>query len=120
MPRKTNPRQRQALRRHEQEYDRLKKQLQSLGFILQGSVTERWKQCGKPECKCRHDPDARHGPYHQLSWKDHGKTRSIHLNPDQVQLCKEWIGNHRELDRILEQLRYISLRVAGLEEIVKK
>ena len=120
MPRRADVRRQQALRRCEQEYHRVKNQLQSLGFILQGSVTERWKQCGKPGCKCQHDPDSRHGPYYQLSWKHQGKTKSIHLNPDQLQLCKEWIGNHRELDRILRHLRDISLRVASLADVTKK
>ena len=120
MPREPDARRQQALRRYEQQYEQLKSQLQDLGFILQGSVTERWKQCGKPGCRCQHDPDSRHGPYYQLSWKDQGKTRSIHLNPEQVQLCRQWIENHRELNRILAQMREISLNAASLAEITKK
>lgn len=120
MPRKTDGRTQQALRRCKREYEGLKAQLNSLDYILQGSVTQRWKQCGKPGCRCQQDPQSRHGPYYQWSWKERGTTKSIHLNPHQAQQCREWIGNHRALERIIKRMRTVSLRAARLQEIAKK
>ena len=58
-----------ALRRYEERYDALKAQLQTVGFIGQGSIQTRHLKCGKPTCRCYDDPDARHGPYHYWTRK---------------------------------------------------
>jgi hypothetical protein len=110
----------QALSRCAQEYQRLKAQLDDLGYILQGSLRERWMTCGKAACRCADDPAARHGPYYQWSWAENGKTRSIYLDADQAERCREWIGNNRELEALLTRLRSVSLRVARLHGIARK
>jgi len=120
MPHKADGRREQALRRYAQEYDDLKQQLQTVGYILQGSVTERWNQCGKSWCHCHKDPKSRHGPYYQWSWKEGGKTKSVYLDADQAELCRQWIDNHRQLERLLKRMRAVSLRAARLHEIDRK
>jgi|TARA_B100001971_G_C18030358_1_gene452225 hypothetical protein len=120
MPDQGGGRRQQARRRCEQEYRELKAQLEGLGYILQGSLRERWMQCGKEACRCYTDPAARHGPYYQWSWAEQGKTRSIYLDADQAALCREWIGNHRELERLLKRMRAVSLRAARLHKIDRK
>jgi len=110
----------QALQRCQEEYEKLKAQLTGLGYILQGSLRERWMQCGKPACRCANDPQARHGPYYQWSWAEAGKTKSMLLDAEQAAQCREWILNHRELERLLKQMRTVSLRVARLHEIDRK
>jgi hypothetical protein len=36
------------------------------------------------------------------------------LNPQQAELCKEWIANHRELERVIQRMRDLSLRMSRL------
>lgn len=110
----------QALQRCEEEYAKLKAELAGLGYILQGSLRERWMQCGRATCRCANDAQARHGPYYQWSWSEGGKTKSMFLDADQAAQCREWILNHRELERLLKQLRAVSLRVARLHQIDRK
>ena len=62
------------MRQYTERYDALKAELQSLGFLFQGSLQTRRIVCGKTTCRCYHDPDARHGPYHYWTRKDRGKT----------------------------------------------
>lgn len=112
-----SPRKQQRLLRYQHEYRQLKQELLNLGFVLQGSLTQRWMQCGKPTCRCHQDPKARHGPYYQWSWKSKGRTASVYLNPQQAELCKEWIANHRELERVIQRMRDLSLRMSRLYEI---
>ena len=112
-----SPSKQQRLRRYQREYRQLKQGLVNLGFVLQGSLSERWMKCGKPACRCRRDPKARHGPYYQWSWKNKGRTASVYLNPQQAELCKEWIANHRELERVIQRMRDLSLRMSRLYEI---
>ena len=56
-----------ALRRYEEQYDALKAELQTLGFVGQGGVHTRRITCGRATCRCHDDPDARHSPYHYTS-----------------------------------------------------
>ena len=72
-----------ALRGYEEQYKALKAQLQTLGFIGQGSVCTRRITCGRPACRCHDDPDARHGPYHYWTRKARGKTVGLRLTEDE-------------------------------------
>ena len=109
-----------ALRKHEQSYAALKAELEQVGFVLQGSLTERRMECGKAGCACHSDPSERHGPYYQWSWKDGGRTVSVYLDRDRARRCKEWVNNNRRLDRIVRRMRALSIRAARLYKISKK
>ena len=113
-------RQEEALRRYEEKYEQLKTELDDLGFVLQGSVNERWMKCGNSACRCHEDLEARHGPYYQLSWKTSGRTVSVYLTKEQAALCKKWVNNNHSLLKTIKRLRDISMRVARLYKIALK
>ena len=83
----------------------------SVGFTCEGSLIERYTCCKNPNCRCA-DPEQRHGPYWQLSWKENGKTISRLLSAEDTAIYQEWITNRRRLDAALEQMRDLS-RQAG-------
>ncbi len=35
--------------------------------MRRGSVSERSMKCGRKDCRCQDDPQARHGPYYSLT-----------------------------------------------------
>lgn len=113
-------RQRKALEQRRKEYEEAKARLLTVGFVLQGSVTERWIQCGKAACRCHREVEARHGPYYQWSWKERGRTASTYLTPDQAEICRAWVQNHRHAEAVLKRMREISMRTARLYEIRPK
>lgn len=112
--------QEETLRALQKSYDAIKSELQEIGFVMQGSVTERWKKCGTPSCRCTKEPDYRHGPYYQLSWKNEGKTYSVTLTHEQADLCRQWVRNNRMLENIIKRLRSLSTKMANLYKIQKK
>lgn len=114
------PRQKTALLRHQQEYRKLKAELVEIGYVLQGSITTRWMECGKPLCACHENPQARHGPYYQWSTKVAGRTVSRYLEKEQATPCRRWIENNRRLEKILKRMRALSSRVAALHKIILK
>lgn len=118
--RKLTARQEAALRRLEEKYTEALSEISALGFVLQGSVTERWMECGNHSCWCHEEGAARHGPYYQWSWKSHGRTHSVYLSKEQAIQCKRWLKNNRRLEKIIKRLRQISLRVARLRKIAPK
>lgn len=112
--------QEEALRRLQEKSGKIGSELEEVGFILQGSVTERWKKCGKAACRCHNDPDEWHGPYYQWSWKTDGRTSSVSLTLEQAALCRQWVNNNRKLERIIKRLRALSLQAARLYGIARE
>ena len=84
------------MRQYTERYDALKVELQSLGFLFQSSLQTRRIVCGKTTCRCYHDPDARHGPYHYWTRKAGGKTVGRRLTEDELLLYQ---GVDREQPR---------------------
>ena len=101
-------RRRELLRQCRSQYARLKARLRQVGFICEGSLVERWMQCGKPNCACAHDPDSQHGPYFQLSWKEKGKTVSRRLPAEHAALYRQWIANRQQLQSLIEDMHQVS------------
>jgi len=99
------------LDRVSRDYEELKARLTEVGFICEGSLAELYTSCGNPNCRCS-DPEQRHGPYWQLTWKEAGKTVTRRLSAEDAALYREWIANRRQLEAVLEQMRDLS-RQAG-------
>ena len=109
MPRKLSPNKLQErLRAAQDEYGRIKARIRDVGFICEGSLLERWMTCRKPNCRCAADPPRLHGPYHQLTRKERGRTVCRNLSPEHAQLYRRWVANRRELDRLLKRMREVS------------
>jgi hypothetical protein len=106
------------LERISADYEAAKDKLAEVGFTCEGSLIERYTTCNNPNCRCS-DPDQRHGPYWQLSWKQAGKTVSKLLSPEDAALYQEWIANRRRLDTALEEMRDLS-RQAGEQILASK
>ncbi len=93
------------------DYEAAKARLGEVGFICEGSLVERYTSCGNPNCRCA-EPEGRHGPYYQLSWKEAGTTVSRLISAEDARLYREWIANRRRLESALEDMRDLS-RQAG-------
>ena len=89
------------------DYQAVKARLAKIGFTCEGSLACRYRTCNNPNCRCA-DPDQRHGPYWQLSWKHAGRTVSRLLPADDAALYQEWIANRRALEQILDEMRDLS------------
>jgi hypothetical protein len=98
----------------EQRYRELKDRLQDLGFVVAGSLTERWTTCGKANCRCKADPPQRHGPYIEYTRKVAGKTTGRRLTPAQAEQYRAWIANRRTLDEITASMDDLSHQAARL------
>jgi hypothetical protein len=110
-PRPSKTELKRRLQRVSRDYQAVKARLAEVGFICEGSLAELYTTCGNPNCRCR-NPDQRHGPYWQLTWKEAGKTVTRRLSAQDATLYREWIANRRQLEAVLEQMRDLS-RQAG-------
>ena len=58
----------------ERQHAHLRSQFASIGEMRSGSLTERFRPCGKPRCHCAKPSDPGHGPVLSLTRKQAGKT----------------------------------------------
>ena len=107
----TEPRSLADLQRLDAAYRSATARLTEIGFTCEGSLIERYTTCKNPNCRCV-NPEQRHGPYWQISWKDAGKTVSKILPADDAALYQEWIANRRALEAVLDEMRDLSRQAA--------
>ncbi len=98
----------ERLRKYQKKQENLAGRLAAIGFIWPGNIQWRYQKCGKPNCACSTDPEARHGPNAYWTTKKSDKTVNKALRPDEADLLEEWIVNRRELDAIVSEMRDLS------------
>lgn len=97
----------------EAERQRIMAELGTIGFVLPGSVTERWSRCGNPGCSCHDEPPKLHGPYQTWTRAVKGKTVTRNLTEDQVSRYTPWLDDARRLRKLVSELKELSLRAAN-------
>jgi hypothetical protein len=94
--------------RHAQRFQELKRGLDQLEYFCKGTVLKRRMKCGKAHCACASDPDKRHGPYFELTYKANGKTVNVKLSPEATPLYKAASLQYRKLKTLLNRLEKLS------------
>lgn len=93
----------------------LVRQLPPLTAILRGSLIERYKRCGNPNCRCTQGPG--HGPKLYLSVSVSGGRPVMHYVPagyhEQV---SEYLDNYRQSRQLLEQICEVNLELLRRRE----
>jgi hypothetical protein len=93
-----------ALRRRRRQ---LLRKLPPLDAILRGSLVERYKRCGNPNCKCADGPG--HGPKYYLSVSYPGRSPQMDYVPqaDYAEIS-ERVANYAQVREILEEISEIN------------
>lgn len=81
----------------------IRDRLARIDLVCSGTLTERTKTCGKPNCRCATDPEARHGPYYEWTWREGGKLRHKILSPQQADELRRAIANYRDVQQLLQR-----------------
>ena len=102
------PKQSALLERHTQRFHELKRGLDQIEYFCKGTVLKRMMKCGKAGCACATDPDRRHGPYFELTFKANGKTVNVKLSPEEAPLYKAASLQYRKLKTLLNRLEKLS------------
>jgi hypothetical protein len=90
---------------------RIRERLRALDHVCSGTLLKRFKVCGKPECRCAEDPDARHGPYYEWGRMKGGRLVHRTLSPEQAVLLRAAIANYRVARRLLRAWEEATLRI---------
>ncbi len=98
------PARERQLTRLRERYRKHAAELAQVGFVLKGSLVQRFLPCGTPSCRCHADPPRLHGPYWQWSSKVGGKTVSRMLTEHQARRYQEWMANGKRFAEIVNNL----------------
>jgi hypothetical protein len=85
---------------------RLKK-LATASPVLAASFGTYKHRCGRPACRCYHG-----GPLHtgqHLTFKDHGKTRSVSVPKELLPEVRSWLAEHKRLKALLREIHQLSV-----------
>jgi len=81
----------------------LRRTINALDYVASGTLHVRTKVCGKKNCRCAVDLEARHGPYYEWSRREQGKLSHSVVTPEQAELLTKAIKNYREILALLKR-----------------
>ena len=89
----------------------IRRQIAEMGLVAHGTLSKRTKVCGRPNCRCAQDPEARHGPYYE--WTRRQKGRYVHtvISAEQAETLAAAIDNNRRVLALLDRWRAETGRV---------
>lgn len=79
----------------------LRRAISGMDYLASGTLHTRTKVCGRPNCRCAVDPEARHGPYYEWSRRQEGRLIHSVISEQQAALLGRAIENYREVQRLL-------------------
>lgn len=84
------------------EGEQLLRKLRGLGPFLCASLVVRNKRCGRKDCRC-----VTEGPIHptaNVTWKEEGKTRTLHVPQELIEEVAQWIGEWKRLRELVQKM----------------
>ena len=85
---------------------RLKK-LATTSPVLAATFGQYTHRCGRPSCRCHHG-----GPLHvgqHLTFKEHGKTRTVYVPKELLPEVRTWLAEHKRLKALLHEIHQVSV-----------
>ena len=79
----------------------VRRRIADLDFLCSGTLLRRTKVCGRKECRCAQDPDARHGPYYEWSRRENDRLVHTVLSDEEAAQLARAIRNYRLVRRLL-------------------
>ena len=98
----------------ERRIERIKNDLQALGELRPGSLSEQYNVCGVAGCQCKASPPKKHGPYYQLSFTRKGKSTSRFVRREEVAVVRRQLKNYAKLRALVDEWIDASMELSAL------
>jgi len=95
---------------------KIRRQIAAVDLLCSGTLLKRWKQCGRPNCRCAHDPSARHGPYYEWSRRCNDRLQHSLLSAQQAEDMALAIKNYRRTLKLLATWSHATARALGVSK----
>lgn len=93
----------------------LRMQVLEIDHVCSGTVVRSMIRCGKSNCRCANDPDARHGPYYQWNRMKNGKLVHSTVTENQATILQQAINNYRFVLKLLRRWEEESIKIVGIK-----
>jgi hypothetical protein len=94
--------------------ERIKAELTTLGPLRPGTLSQQYNVCGTAGCRCKDDPPQKHGPYPQLSYTWHARSRSEFVREDEIPPLQEQLRNYARLRTLVDEWIDAGIQLARL------
>ncbi len=98
----------------QQRIERIKRDLSALDPLRPGTLSQQYSVCGTAGCHCAADPPVKHGPYYQLSYTWHGKSRTRFVREPELAQVRQELTNYERLRALFAEWIDIALEIDGL------
>ena len=101
-----------------QKRAKLVKELQLSKEMLQGTIVEKYLECGKAGCKCTRGE--KHGPKYYLSYKSKGVTQMLYIPTKMLSEVKRCTQLYKRFKKTGGQISDINKRLLVISKKKKK
>jgi Family of unknown function (DUF6788) len=93
---------------------RIKAELNRLGELRPGVLSEQYNVCGKAGCRCKATPPKKHGPYYQLSWSRNRKSTTRFVRRQELRAVRGQIKAYQRLQQLVEEWIAASVEICEI------
>lgn len=97
----------------------IRRQIAAMRLVAQGTLSKRTKVCGRPNCRCAQDPEARHGPYYEWTRRENGRYVHTVISAEQAETLATAIDNNRRVLALLARWSTETSRALKIESTRK-
>lgn len=94
---------------------RIKAQLNELGELRPGVLSEQYNVCGTPGCRCKATPPEKHGPYYQLSWSRKRKSATRFVRRPELPAVRAQLRNYQRLQKLIDAWVAASIQICEIQ-----
>ncbi|MCP4160521.1 MAG: hypothetical protein GY760_10640 [Deltaproteobacteria bacterium] len=98
----------------ERQIAKIKQDIDTIGDVRRGSLSEQYNVCGTSGCKCKATPPEKHGPYYQLSFTKNGRSSTKFVNSKCVRKVKMQVKNYSRLRKLVEKWLELGTELSDL------
>jgi hypothetical protein len=94
---------------------KVKQEIADLGELRPGNLSRQYNVCGNPDCRCKATPPQKHGPYYQISFTWHGKSKTQFVRKEDLPEVRKQLRNYKRLRELVDTWIGLGMELSRLK-----
>jgi len=103
------------IRSLERRIRKVQQEIGALGELRPGKLSRQYNVCGNPDCRCKATPPRKHGPYYQISFTWHGRSRTQFVRKEDLSEVRKQLRNYKRLRELVDTWIGLGMELARLK-----
>ena len=99
----------------ERRIRKVKQEIAALGELRPGNLSRQYNVCGNPDCRCKETPPRKHGPYYQISFTWHGRSRTQFVRKEDLPEVRKQLRNYKRLRELVDTWIGLGMELSRLK-----